>query len=98
MQYGYKTLSLFFITMNKIILVMNMQNKYRKLLFITMTLLIIIGIIMIYSASYIWAEYKFSDSFKYVKHQLVFITIGFILIKIIINIDYKFLYKYSLLY
>lgn len=72
-----------------------MQNKYRKLLFITMTLLIIIGIIMIYSASYIWAEYKFSDSFKYVKHQLVFITIGFILIKIIINIDYKFLYKYS---
>ena len=72
-----------------------MQNKYRKLLFISMTLLVIIGIIMIYSASYIWADYKFSDAFKYVKQQLIFACLGFIFIKILVNINYKTFYNKS---
>ncbi len=48
---------------------------------------------MIYSASYIWAEYKFNDAFKYVKQQLIFAILGFILIKILVNIDYKTFYN-----
>lgn len=70
-----------------------MKNKYRKLLFISTLLLVIIGLIMIYSSSYIWASYKFNDPFKYVKQQLVFAFIGFILIKLLVNTDYKILYN-----
>lgn len=48
---------------------------------------------MIYSASYIWAEYKFNDSLKYVKQQTIFAALGVILINLINKIDYKLFYK-----
>ena len=73
---------------------MNIKNGY-KLLFISL-LLIVFGIIMIYSSSSIWAEYKFNDAFKYVKHQVLFFLIGLFLIYVISKIDYKKYYKYSL--
>ena len=44
-----------------------MKKKYDIILFIAVIILITFGLIMIYSASSIWAEYKFNDSFKYVK-------------------------------
>ena len=50
---------------------------------------------MIYSASYVWAEYKFNDPFKFVKHQTLFFIIGLILLFITSKIDYKILYKNS---
>ena len=48
---------------------------------------------MIYSASSIWAMYKFSDSFKYVKQQGLFILVGVILVFVISKIDYRIYYK-----
>ncbi len=48
---------------------------------------------MIYSASSIWAEYKFHDSFHYVKQQALFTVAGFILMYIISKIDYKVYFK-----
>ena len=48
---------------------------------------------MIYSASSIWAEYKFHDSFKYVKQQSLFIVIGIVLMIIISKVDYTWYYK-----
>ncbi len=48
---------------------------------------------MIYSSSYIWAEYKFNDSLKYVKQQFLFAIIGIIIMIIISKIDYKIYYK-----
>ena len=48
---------------------------------------------MIYSASYIWAEYKFDDPLKYVKQQALFTIVGLILISVINKIDCKILYK-----
>ena len=50
---------------------------------ITINLGYIFGLIMIYSASSIWSEYKFNDSFHYVKYQSIFFLIGlFIMIMI----------------
>ncbi len=71
-----------------------LKNK-RLLLFITMLVLMIIGLIMIYSASYIWASYKFGDSLKYVKQQGIFIIIGIALSYIILKLDNNFFYKHS---
>ena len=48
---------------------------------------------MIYSSSYIWAEYKFNDAYKYVKQQSLFAIIGAILMIIVSKIDYKIYYK-----
>lgn len=48
---------------------------------------------MIYSASSIWAEYKFHDSFHYVKQQALFTVAGIILMNFISKIDYKIYYK-----
>ena len=56
-------------------------------------MLIIFGIIMIYSSSNIWAKYKFDDSFKYVKQQILFFIMGLILIKVISKFDYKKYYS-----
>ena len=48
---------------------------------------------MIYSSSYIWAEYKFNDAFKYVKQQGLFTIIGFFLVIMMSKIDYKIYYN-----
>ena len=62
-------------------------------LLIAILCLSIFGIIMIYSASYIWAEYKFSDPYKFIKHQSLFFAIGVILMILISRFDYYILYK-----
>ena len=54
------------------------MKKESKLLIIVVIIMAIFGIIMIYSASSIWAEYKFNDSFHYAKYQLIFFIISFI--------------------
>jgi len=55
----------------------------------------ILGCIMIYSASNIWALYKFNDSFKYLKHQFLFLSIGILIMIILSNVDYKKYKKYA---
>ncbi|SFA46499.1 spore cortex peptidoglycan biosynthesis regulator SpoVE [Parageobacillus thermantarcticus] len=50
--------------------------------------LLAIGLIMVYSASAIWAEYKFHDSFFFAKRQLLFAGVGIIAMFVIMNIDY----------
>ncbi|WP_407638493.1 stage V sporulation protein E [Bacillus alveayuensis] len=57
------------------------------LIIITFSLLAI-GLIMVYSASAVWAEYKFHDSFFFAKRQLLFAAVGIIAMFFIMNIDY----------
>lgn len=70
-----------------------MKKNLGLYLFFTAIILILFGLIMIYSASSIWAMYKFSDSFKYVKQQGLFILVGVILVFVISKIDYRIYYK-----
>ena len=65
-----------------------MKNKTYIYLFISVLILSIFGLIMIYSSSYIWAEYKFNDAYKYVKQQGLFLIVGTILMYYISKIDY----------
>ncbi|WML43614.1 stage V sporulation protein E [Neobacillus sp. PS3-40] len=57
------------------------------LLIITLTLLAI-GLIMVYSASAVWAEYKFQDAFFFAKRQLLFAGVGIAAMFFIMNISY----------
>lgn len=73
-----------------------MKNKsFDIVLFLSVIVMVIFGIIMIYSSSSIWASYKFNDSFKYVKSQTIFFVIGIFLMFYISKIDYKFYKKKS---
>ncbi len=65
------------------------------LLLISIIIIAIFGILMIYSASYIWAEYKFNDPFKFVKHQTLFFIVGMVLLYIVSKINYYIYYEYS---
>ena len=71
------------------------MKKYDKVLFLSVILISIFGLIMIYSASSIWANYKFHDSFHYLKYQFIFLILGIIIMIFISKIDYKFYYKNS---
>ncbi len=72
-----------------------MNKHIDKYLFMAIVLFAIFGLIMIYSSSYIWAEYKFNDAFRYVKLQGIFLLIGIILMIVISRIDYRIYYKYA---
>lgn len=47
---------------------MSTQNKYR----LCILALVICGLLMVYSSSHIWAEYKFEDELYYFKRQAFF--------------------------
>ncbi len=69
------------------------KTKLDILLIIGIITISIFGVIMVYSSSYIWAEYKFNDPFKYVKNQGLFLIVGlgfmYIVSKIPVSIYYK---------
>lgn len=67
-----------------------MKRKLDATLLITILITSIYGIIMIYSASSVWAEYKFNDKFHYVIMQTVFFIIGVILMIIVSKVPYKY--------
>ena len=71
------------------------MKKINTVLLISIIIISIFGIIMIYSASYIWAEYKYNDPLKYVKNQSLFFLIGLILLYLFSKLDYKWYYKNS---
>lgn len=64
------------------------MKKIDIVLLISILLISIFGIVMVYSASYVWAEYKFNDPYKFVKHQALFFFVGLILMYFISKIDY----------
>lgn len=48
---------------------------------------------MIYSSSYVWAEYKFSNKYHYIIYQTIFLLISLIISKFIVNLDLNILKK-----
>ncbi|KKB39256.1 stage V sporulation protein E [Bacillus thermotolerans] len=57
------------------------------LLFLILSLLAI-GVTMVYSASEVWAQYRFNDAFFFAKRQLLFAIVGLIAMTLIMNVEY----------
>ena len=72
---------------------MVIQMKFDKWLFFDVIFLMLFGLLMIYSASSVWAEYKFGNSFHYTIYQGLFIFVGIILILFLSKIKSDFYYK-----
>jgi len=69
------------------------KKKFDLPLFLAIIIISIFGIIMIYSASYIWAEYKFHDALKYVKQESLFFIVGIAVMLIASKLNLEFLKK-----
>ncbi|WP_096199260.1 stage V sporulation protein E [Bacillus sp. FJAT-45350] len=65
------------------------------ILLITTITLLLIGMIMVYSASAAWATYKFDDSFFFAKRQLFFAGLGVIAMFFMMNVEYWTWRKWS---
>ena len=50
---------------------------------------------MIYSASFVWAEYKFNDPYKFAKMQGIFLIVGIFIMYALSKFDYHNYYKYA---
>ena len=66
--------------------------KSKRVVILVMTI-VFIGLMMVYSASNIWAGYKFNDSLYYIKRQALFAIIGIIAMFIFSKIDYHLYQK-----
>ncbi|MGM9899642.1 MAG: putative lipid II flippase FtsW [Bacilli bacterium] len=72
-------------------------KKVDKPLLIVFLLLVVFGLIMVYSASNVVAQYKYDDSFYFFKRQLIFALIGLLCMILLTNIDMMNIYKFTTL-
>ena len=67
--------------------------KVDLTLLIVTILLVIFGLLMVYSASSVVAMYKYDDEFYFIKRQLIFAVISVVLMIFITNMNLNKLYK-----
>ena len=65
------------------------MKKYSRLLIISIIIITLFGALMIFSASSVWAEYKFNDQYKYLKSQLIFLVLGYLIMILISKFPYQ---------
>ncbi len=70
------------------------ENRPDIFLLAVIFALLLIGIIMVYSASHIWSEYKYDDAFYYLKRQMLFAGAGVAAMFIFMFIPYTICKKY----
>ena len=71
------------------------MKKVDYTLMFSVIIITIFGLVMISSSSYVWAEYKFNNPYKYLINQGIFFILSLISMYVVSKIDYKILYKYS---
>ena len=72
-----------------------MVHKSRLNLFSIAVVLICLGIVMIYSASSIYAWKQYNDSFFFLKRHLIFMLLGISLAFLAMSIDYRILKRWA---
>ena len=72
-----------------------MKKSVDILLVVSVLIISLFGLLMIFSASYVWAEYKFNNPYKFVINQGIFFFIGIIFMYIVSNIKYDIYYEKS---
>ena len=71
------------------------RKDFDNVIFYTTIILVFIGIIMVFSASYVQSAFKHGDSYHFLKRNLIFAILGFISMMIISNIHYEFWKKHA---
>ena len=68
----------------------NIKSEFDSVIFYTTMTLVFIGIIMVFSASFVQSAFKHGDSYYFLKRNTIYATLGFISMITISNIDYRF--------
>ncbi|MDD5669553.1 MAG: FtsW/RodA/SpoVE family cell cycle protein, partial [Candidatus Omnitrophica bacterium] len=71
------------------------MRQIRINILITAFILMCIGVVMIYSASSIYALERYKDTFYFLKRHLAFLGIGLLCMFLAMFFDYRLLQKYS---
>lgn len=58
------------------------------ILIVVTAILVVIGCLMVFSASSVSADYRFGDSFFFLKRQLIFVGLGFLSMFLMVQVDY----------
>lgn len=80
------------------------RKKNNKLLpfdyyiLICVLLLVFIGIVMVFSASFVQAGYKFSDPYHFLKRSVVYAILGIVFMMIFSRVNYRILRNYSMFF
>lgn len=69
------------------------MKKNILIIIATVLCLALFGLIMVYSSSSVWSQYKFQDSLYFFKHQGLFLILGLMTMFILSKIDHKIYYK-----
>ena len=72
-----------------------MMREIRINIFLTTCILICVGIVMIYSASSIYALMQYKDDLFFLKRHLLFFLIGLVLTFLAMSVDYRQLRRFS---
>ena len=67
------------------------MKKVDYTLMFSVIIITIFGLVMISSSSYVWAEYKFNNPYKYLINQGIFFILSLISMYVVSKIDYKIL-------
>ena len=67
-----------------------MKTEFDSVVFYTTMTLVFIGIVMVFSASYIQAAFKHHDAFYFLKRNVIYAGLGFVGMIITSRIDYTF--------
>ena len=67
-------------------------------LFTVVLILLIVGVIMMFSASYFWALHEYQDGYYYLKRQAAFAVAGLALMAWVSTVDYHFLQNTKIAY
>lgn len=67
-----------------------MKTEFDSVIFYITMLLVFIGIIMVFSASFVQSSFKHHDAYFFLKRNLVYAILGFISMMFTAKIDYRF--------
>ena len=73
------------------------SNKADRVFLITVLILSLFGSIMVFSAGYAYADFRYGDAFYFIKRQVIWIALGLMTMYITSRISPAMLNKYSLL-
>lgn len=73
-----------------------MRGGFDLAFFSIVMILLMFGLIMMFSAGYAYALYHYHDAFYFIKRQAVFAVMGVIIMLVMSRIDYHWLHKFAL--
>lgn len=72
-----------------------MERRFDTALFLSVMLLLAIGVVMVYSSSSIVALKRYNDGYYFLKRQLLFASLGVFIMLAVSRIDYRIYQKFA---